>query len=83
MFCINEKVNEIDLGDQVFLEFEDKTLSVNAIGRIIYLQIREGKTIADIVEYFRSLYGENPEYQNDVKAFIDRLIELGLVQKIS
>lgn len=83
MFCINEKVNEIDLGDQVFLEFEDKTLSVNAIGRIIYLQIREGKTIADIVEYLRSLYGENPEYQNDVKAFIDRLTELGFVQKIS
>lgn len=83
MFCINEKVNDIDLGDQVFLEFEDKTLSVNAIGRIIYLQIREGKTIPDIVEYLRSLYGENPEYQNDVKAFIDRLTELGLVQKIS
>lgn len=82
MLQINKQISELDLGDQIILEKGEKTLSFNSVGRLIYLQLKEGKSAEDIAVYLNTLYGTSSQYYDDIINFINQLLELGVVENI-
>lgn len=82
MLRVNNQISELDLGDQIILEKEEKTLSFNSVGRIIYLQLKDGKSEDDVVERLSELYGNGHHYRDDVNCFVNQLLELGVIEKI-
>lgn len=81
MIKVSEFVDEMDLGDQIILDLQGKTLGMNRTGREIYLKVKEGKTVQEVEAYMKELFGGGRDYMSDIEAYIRKLETFGVITR--
>lgn len=81
--CWNTDITEMDMGNQIMILVNGKTLELNTTAREIYLYMKEGISYKEIEDNLTEKYGDGGNYMQSIEKFMRMLLEYNVIKKIN